>query len=115
MLTLYLNLSPDYCLSFCLQSFVSVSYVFISWGFEFIMPPLVCLNSPPSRLLVAMCVKVKMDWAGYPYFYVCFGFVEQTQGGVAVTVGSQGYEGLQPLQTQPQVSSSAKGGEKQDH
>ena len=42
------------------------------------------------------------------YLYVCFGFVEQAQGGVAVAVGSQRYEGLQPLQTQPQVSSSTK-------
>lgn len=39
---------------------------------------------------------------------MCFGFVEQAQGGVAVAVGSQGYEGLQPLQTQPQVGSSAE-------
>lgn len=42
-----------------------------------------------------------------PHLYVCFGFVEQAQGGVAVAVGSQRYEGLQPLQTQPQVGSSA--------
>lgn len=42
------------------------------------------------------------------HLYVCFGFVEQAQGGVAVAVGSQRYEGLQPLQTQPQVSSSAQ-------
>lgn len=52
------------------------------------------------------------------YLYVCFGFVEQAQGGVAIAVGSQGYEGLQPLQTQPQVSSSAqetqRGGKRKD-
>lgn len=62
-------------------------------------------------LMVYMCVKNK---DGYLYLYVCFGFVEQAQGGVAVAVWSQGYEGLQPLQTQPQVSSSAKGREKRD-
>lgn len=48
---------------------------------------------------------------------MCFGFVEQAQGGVAVAVGAQGYEGLQPLQTQPQVSSSAGrgwGGDKEE-
>lgn len=42
----------------------------------------------------------------FKFLYVCFGFVEQAQGGVAVAVGSKGYEGLQPLETQPQVSSS---------
>lgn len=66
---------------------------------------------------VNICVK-KGNWE-YPaalvflYLYVCFGFVEQAQGGVAVAVRSQGYEGLQPLQTQPQVSSSAKERQKQ--
>ncbi len=39
---------------------------------------------------------------------MCFGFVEQAQGGVAVAVGSQWYEGLQPLETQPEMSSSAQ-------
>lgn len=47
------------------------------------------------------------------HLYMCFGFVEQAQGGVAVAVGSQGYEGLQPLQTEPQVSSSAQEGKKE--
>lgn len=44
---------------------------------------------------------------------MCFGFVEQAQGGVAIAVGSERYEGLQPLLTQPQVSPSAGEGQKQ--
>lgn len=59
-----------------------------------------------------LCIKKKNSFSqeldNYMYLYVCFGFVEQAQGSVAAAVRSQGYEGLQPLQTQPQVSSSTK-------
>lgn len=55
-----------------------------------------------QRLQLVLALPVRI----FKFLYVCFGFVEQAQGGVAVAVWSQGYEGLQPLQTQPQVSSS---------
>lgn len=55
-----------------------------------------------QRLQLVLALPVRL----FKFLYVCFGFVEQAQGSVAAAVRSQGYEGLQPLQTQPQVSSS---------
>lgn len=55
-----------------------------------------------QRLQLVLALPVHL----FKFLYVCFGFVEQAQGSVAAAVRSQGYEGLQPLQTQPQVSSS---------
>lgn len=69
-----------------------------------------CLNriyswtEPPSCPMASLAQGSLPGEARVPHLYVCFGFVEQAQGGVAVTVRSQRDEGLQPLQTQPQVS-----------
>lgn len=67
----------------------------------------------PSPFARCVCVGtiLRSGQASCSHLYVCFGFVEQAQGGVAVAVRSQRYEGLQPLQTQPQVSSSKWGTE----
>lgn len=50
------------------------------------------------QLILALPVRL------FKFLNMCFGFVEQAQSGVAIAVRSQGNQGLQPLQTQPQVS-----------
>lgn len=52
------------------------------------------------QLILALPVRL------FKFLNMCFGFVEQAQSGVAIAVRSQWNEGLQSLQTQPQVSAS---------
>lgn len=52
------------------------------------------------QLILALPVRL------FKFLNMCFGFVEQAQSGVAIAVGSQWNQSLQPLQTQPQMSAS---------